>query len=292
MTRRADVATACRRAGRYLLGRQCPQGGFCFYRSEHVNEPNLADTYHAVRALALLGLQGECGAGVREYLHGLAPSPQPWDLYHLTGTWRALDPAWEPDDAVRARIAGLQVGPAPDARSVHLGGWLERTRLVLRLRRDFAATFDCDGIARGVVALRHDGGFGDGPNLIDTWTALDVLQLCAATPAPDGEAQFVRGLQVPTFAFQATPAACIGRLELVWAGINCCRVLAVPVRYLHDALEFALSCQTRGGGFANAPDALPDIVFTRRALQVMHSLSPRCEATRGTSALVGGSHRT
>lgn len=51
---RAAVATA--KARSYLLGRQSDNGGFCFYRSEHIDEPNLHDTYHAVMAaLALLG---------------------------------------------------------------------------------------------------------------------------------------------------------------------------------------------------------------------------------------------
>lgn len=292
MTPRSTVATACRRAGHYLLGRQCPQGGFCFYRSEFVNEPNLADTYHAVRALALLGLQGEWRDGVREYLSGIAPSAQPWDLYHLAGAWRTIDADWTPDGALRANIAGLQIGSAPSARSVHLAGWLERTRLVLRLQRDVGLAFDRAAIARTVIARHHDGGFGAGPNLIDTWIALDVLRLCGAGPGPDGVADFVDCLQVPTFAFQATPASCIGRLELVWAGVNCCRALGVVVRYRHDALEFALNCQTQGGGFANAPDALPDIVLTHRALQIMRMLSPRSEAAAGTSALVAGSDRT
>jgi hypothetical protein len=45
---------SCQCACRYLLGRQSPTGGFCFYRSEYLDEANLFDTWHAVAALALL----------------------------------------------------------------------------------------------------------------------------------------------------------------------------------------------------------------------------------------------
>ena len=44
-------------AVRYLAARQSPGGAFCFYRTDRVDEPNLADTYHALRALALLGVE-------------------------------------------------------------------------------------------------------------------------------------------------------------------------------------------------------------------------------------------
>lgn len=35
----------------------------------------------------------------------------------------------------------------------------------------------------------------------------------------------------------------------------------------------ALACQARHGGFSRAPAALPDIVLTRRALQILHALA-------------------
>lgn len=37
----AEVADA---AVRYIAGRPCRDGGFCFYRTAELEEPNLADT--------------------------------------------------------------------------------------------------------------------------------------------------------------------------------------------------------------------------------------------------------
>lgn len=50
------IQQALMRASKYLLGRQSSNGGFCFYRSKYVDEPNLFDTYHAVSCADLTRL--------------------------------------------------------------------------------------------------------------------------------------------------------------------------------------------------------------------------------------------
>ena len=55
LTSRARQAVA--EATAYLRGRQSYNGGFCFYRFEYLDEPNLRDTYHAIAALTLLGAE-------------------------------------------------------------------------------------------------------------------------------------------------------------------------------------------------------------------------------------------
>ena len=50
---RLDAALA--RARAYLLGRQCANGGFSFYRGEYLEEPNTHDTWHALAAMRMLG---------------------------------------------------------------------------------------------------------------------------------------------------------------------------------------------------------------------------------------------
>ena len=47
--------TEAKRAVAYLVSRQCQDGGFCFYRSDLLEESNLADTCHVVAALGFLG---------------------------------------------------------------------------------------------------------------------------------------------------------------------------------------------------------------------------------------------
>jgi hypothetical protein len=268
-----DIAAACERAGRYLRGRECPQGGFCFYRSALVNEPNLADTWHAVSALQRLGMTVARPDRLAAFLSSFPPSSQPWDLFHLTGSWRALDPGYAPDRAMRKRIDALRISPPPPRDSPALAGWLERTGLVLRLRRDYGSDFDGRSVAATGAALAHDGGFGAGPGLLDTWLALDLLQVCKARCEVQGMVDFIERLQIPAFGFGPNAGSHAGRLELVWAGVNCCRTLERPVRYARDAVAFVLACQVRSGGFASAPDALPDIQNTHRALDVLAALA-------------------
>lgn len=40
---------ALERSLKYVTSRQCRNGGFCFYRTEYLEEPNLYDTYMRLR---------------------------------------------------------------------------------------------------------------------------------------------------------------------------------------------------------------------------------------------------
>ena len=44
------IAPALRRAVEYLDSRRCRDGGYCFYRTDYVEEPSVHDTYHALAA--------------------------------------------------------------------------------------------------------------------------------------------------------------------------------------------------------------------------------------------------
>jgi hypothetical protein len=52
-----EVQSAMAKAETYIRSRQSPEGGFCFYKSDYVDKPNLYDTYHAIAALSLLGAE-------------------------------------------------------------------------------------------------------------------------------------------------------------------------------------------------------------------------------------------
>ena len=61
-------------------------------------------------------------------------------------------------------------------------------------------------------------------------------------------------------------------LEILHAGVRGCALLAQPVRYAEAVLDFVLACRSGDGGFARAPDALPNIELTHRALDVIVAL--------------------
>jgi hypothetical protein len=64
------------------------------------------------------------------------------------------------------------------------------------------------------------------------------------------------------------------RLEPLYAGVMCCGLLGVPLRYERDVLALALACQTPGGGFAPAPSALPDLQWTHLAIETLLGAEP------------------
>lgn len=278
------MRSALHRAGRYLQGRQCPQGGFCFYRSEYLNEPNLSDTFHAVSALALLRMSPTDGDRLLDDLHSIPVNRQPWDLYHLTQTLRVLDPSYQPDRTMRLRIAGLDVGPAPEKDSILLTGWLSRALVVTQLHRECGIVAGLAEIGRTVTGLLHDGGFGPGPNLADTCAAIELLRSCGATPVLPGLTEFVDRLQRMPFGFEATVGSSRGQLELLHAGVVCCRTLGLPVRHGRNVLAFALACQARSGGFADASGALADIASTHRAVELVLALEPALALTDAATA--------
>lgn len=259
--------TALARASAYLLSRQSPAGGFCFYRTEYLDEPNLDDTYHAVRGLSQLGVEIPDSERLSCLAREGLDRPQPGDLYHAAFTLRTLSPAWQPGMEWIERVRALDVSRPPSADSPALTGWLHRTRTVIRLQRAFTEFEHARHIARAVCELEHpEGGFGVHPNIQDTALALDILGDCQCTDRLRATTGFVARTQTATFGFNTVENSLSSTLESVCAGLHCCTVLHAPVRYGAAALSFILACQTGRGGFARAPGALPDIELTHRGI--------------------------
>jgi hypothetical protein len=265
------VAQALRRAAQYLLGRQCADGGFCFYRSEHLEEPNLGDTYHAVSALKLLDHAVPREPDIVAFVDRFPQSEQPHHLYYLSHTRRAIEPTYRPADWIVRSVRALQVTPPPSPSRV--SGWLERTRLVVRLKREFAEAPDADATRRLLESLKDDGGFGSRPNLHDTWFALEILDACGDACAWPESAAFIDRLQCEPFGFTDTLVGTKANVDVVYAGVRSCALLDLPVRYPDHALRFLLHCQTGNGGFARAPDALPSIEYTHAAMAALLRLA-------------------
>jgi hypothetical protein len=265
----ARVANAFDRAAEYLLGRQCAEGGFCFYRCEYLEEPNLADTYHAVAALSLLGRALPRAADVIAFVERFPPSAQPSHLYYIAETRRLVDSGFQPNERLACAIRGLRLTEPPSPS--HLSDWLQRTRLVARLKGDFADRLDIDIVRRMLERVEH-GGFGSRPNLCDTRLALEILDACGRVQALPAIAPFVERLQGKPFGFTNTLVGTTATVDTIFAGVRSCALLGIPVRYPELATRFLLLCQTGGGGFARAPNALPNIEYTFEALAALTSL--------------------
>lgn len=257
----------------YLAAHQSPGGGFCFYRTAHLDEPNLADTFHAVATFHLLGEAVPRADKVARYLDRFDAESQPHLLYYVVQARRMLEAAFAPNARTAASIAALSVQQVPTM--AHVSGWLERTRLVMRLQEQFGHARDARLVVRALQRLSSAGGFGARPNLRDTWLALDTLDACGDVGAVPDAAAFVDTLQARPFGFTATRVGTDANLDVIHAGTQACRVLSIPIRYPDDALQFVLACQARDGGFARTEGALPSIEYTYHAVAVLAQLRER-----------------
>lgn len=256
----------------YLVGRQCGNGGFSFYRSDFLEEPDPSSTWHAIGALARLGADIPRSGDVARYVIGQSIVAQPYGLYFRT---RVLDRLGLDDphvEAVKAAVATLPVA-VPSAMESGTCARLERLRLTLWLKRRLDLRFHAGPVADALSRLEGDGGgFGTPPNLIDTRQALSCLALCDR-PTSERCARFVENMAVPDFGFRLAEHSLSPTLEVVCAGLACSRRIGRPAAYPIDALVSILECQTGNGGFARAPGALPDIRFTHLALIGLETLA-------------------
>ena len=266
------IDDALQRAGDYLLGRETPSGGFCFYRWGGIEEPNLSDTDHALTALRLLGRTVPDPSTVRAFAARFRPTAQPDSLMRLLGIELALGRDPLDDPGLRRSIDALRWSEVPPADSTHVEGWLRRTRLVAALRQRVGLPLDSDRLTTALGRLMHGGGFGSTPNLIDTHVALEIADLCGRPLRRDDVRGFVDAVQIPAHGFTLTPSSRMGRLDLVVSGIACCHLLDLPVRHAADALNLVLACQAASGAFANAPGALPDIEHTHSGVVLLQKL--------------------
>lgn len=288
---------AVARAAAYIRGRQSSSGGFCFYQYGRIEEPSLGDTYYAVSALKLFGIEVRRSSRVAEFV-GRARRFGLTYLYFYAFTLDRLGLAARVGAEALTQIDALTIALPEEGRSIDRSGWLESARKTIRLQQRFGT----DGagkartrftvekysasadrlvgederyahVARFVGDLIVGGGSGVRVNLWDTYLALALGSLLGVEPTPD-TVSFVDSLQQPPFGFLMTPHATMPSLDVLYAGVQCCRLLKLPVRREQEIIAFLLSCQTTDGGFSHAPTALPNLEFTYRALQTLAALAP------------------
>lgn len=264
------------RALSYLCERQSASGGFCFYRWEHVDEPNLSDTWHAVAVLRGLAKQVVPNADAHaRFVQGLDLAPRPVSLHDRVHALDLLDADDPKDSSVRAIVASLPYRVPSIDQGPGITNGLEALRATLWLKRRFGITIHADAIVQGLRHLERDGGgFGEPANLTDTALAIAVLRLCGRGPS-HRTAEFVMRLAVPSFGFRLTERTLSPNLETTCAGVVSCELVGVAIPYSAAATSFILSCQTGSGGFARAASALPSFELTHMAMESLKILKGR-----------------
>lgn len=278
-------ATDCKKASerlaqaarRYLLDRQSKDGGFCYYRSAYLDEPNLSDTYYAVSALELIGSLPEDRGSLVDFATRFIHVRQALARYQAASLLRCVQGVeFQPQQDWVDEVSRWTMPEPPDRDSPQLTAWLNRTRTLVRLKNDFTAFHDRDRVALTVRALEHaTGGFGNCPNILDTATAIDILAHCEGSPVRlPPTRQFVDSLQVPYIAFTLTPSSSTTNVDVTFSGLQCCIAMDTPVRFTAEASSFVKACQAGNGGFARAPSASATIELTYKALRSLRALDP------------------
>jgi hypothetical protein len=272
-----DAGPACKRAIAYIRSRQCANGGFCFYRSEFIEEPNLHDTYHAVSALALTGTARKYADTAAEFIAAF-DATEANALYYTAFTLDRLGRGDLIERRYAASIRACSLPMTPDAGDGAISGWLDGVLKLLSLKRRFAELPNAREFVRFIASLHGDGGYGVKPNLYDTYLCLSILGLLSVRVDEGSARKFLDRLQVPVLGFAATQDSTLTSLDVIDAGIRCCAMLNSLVRHASDALAFTLACQCADGGFSRTSGALPDLAQTHRALQIIHALMPGLSA--------------
>lgn len=268
-----DVA-ACRR---YVLDRQTPAGGFCFYRYGPwgVEEPNVVDTGSAIASLALLGCAVPRLNQVVTWLQSLQDHAGGYaslviadaalDALHQLG----LAPERDPRDYLQDAAARIGLF---DSRAHAWSGWLANVHCCLQWWHVHGLSLDQPRRMLPAIlkALEGpEGGFvASHPSVIETWHALRILSLLDQT-LPQNTLAFLRQCEHPMSGMTLTPGSTATSLEAQHAGARALRLYSTGFTQHAAMRRFTAACQSSSGGFARTPDALPNLIDTFRALAVL-----------------------
>lgn len=258
----------------YLRSRQSRSGGFCFYQTKELEEPNLHDTYHAVSGLRSAGAQVPWVEALASFLDGFELYGPDY-LFYYAFTLEAMGLRGRIDSRRREAIAALRLDAPRQGAEIVVGGWLQTALRIARLKEAFSMVQPMPGIVHFVETLKHDGGYGEKPNLRDTFLCLRILEVLGQASRIEDTRRFVNGLQCRYTGFTLTGDSTLADLDTLRAGLGCCEMLDLPVQHASDILAFTLRCQGGNAGFSRVPGALPDVEQTHRALQVIARLDSR-----------------
>jgi hypothetical protein len=266
---RNEIEHALQRATAYLDSRRCRDGGYCFYRTDYIEESSVHDTYHALAAWRLLGQPSPNRQATAGYLQDQPEtSSQPYYLFYYVHALRLL--GLPVADATVAAIDTLRIAAPADAES--FAGWLDETLKVVRLKRAFRQHYLRQQVADFIGVFRRDGGYGAKPSLENTYLALCLFEAMEIPMQDDDTARFVGDMQTPELGFCNTRDSRYSNNRILHAGVGCCRLLGIPVRHPAAIMANVLASQTADGAFASVASSLPDLRSHYLALKIIGML--------------------
>lgn len=253
----------------YLLGLQQPDGNFRAATEPHTAETELRLTYHAIRTLHLLQQDIPRKNEVIGIAAQALSSIQPSLRYYAAFILSTLLPGFSPPPNWSAEINAWPVSIIPAADSAGLNGWLTWCKEIIAIKQAFSP-FDDQAALRDLLLRlqRPQGGFGASPNLEDTCIALECLARCnPELPGLEATRLFVDRLQSVFNGFSTGGNTTLARVETIHAGLRCCQLLRLPLRYPLQTRQLLLDHQMANGGFSGSVPGEASIVATHRAMQ-------------------------
>ena len=265
---------------RYLMSRQTPAGGFCFYRYGpwRVEEPNALDTWAAIASLQRLGeaipSQDETIAWLRDQqaadggFQSLPIGEAVLSALHLLQAEPVRDPRqfliqW----AERISHADIKAGD-PEA-------WLHNVQRCLRLLNLYSLPLDTmhSNVPLRLLQLRDslDSCSWSTPTVLATGRTMDILR---QLQQPQGSAvAFLRRCENPRLGITLVPDSSATWLEVHYMGLLGFQSAGERPAFRDAIRAFVRRCQGSAGGFSRVPGALPNLQDTCLALSVLDHLT-------------------
>lgn len=244
-------------AGRYVLGRRTPEGGYCFYRTPQwgLEEPNAPDTLAALESLSLLGIDIPASGRTARWLRSLQDGSGSYPT--LTIGWAALralevlavEPACAPDRWLHGWVEALAGRDRSRDWRVAIIDALHLLELV-RLRHGALGRCERDSMTAVLDAARApDGGWArPGADLETTAIAVRLAQLVEPRWRPDPQlAAFLSRCEDELLGLRLAPDAQATSVGALWGGLALGRVLGRRLCY-RDAVGQQLALLQRPDG--------------------------------------------
>ena len=263
-----------RRVVGYIERCRLADGGYFFARTP----PSCsADTYFAVKSLALLGAKPSAPAGVVAFFRGQLREGALCSISSIFHAVEVLADLGElTEDLISHASQHIMVSRnslggfgATDNIYVEVSSELEETYQAVSVLKRVGAEFDVGGVCHFLGSLLNkDGGYGRGGHstLASTFYATAVYRLLE--------------VEVPRAA--ATKAylrhrESLGKMQFIedlyWLVGGLANLGEVPVE-VNPIIDFVLSCHRTGGGFARAPViGIPTLEYTFYALSVLKEVA-------------------
>lgn len=273
----------------YVVSRQTPEGGFSFYRSWGVEEPNTSDTWSAILSLSLLGRAIPERELCIDWLH----SQQRRD-----GSFKSISTAWYTSYSLQLLSQRLTYPCTEwlESKSLTLFNWsalqnaqqasdyLREVLLLITLWQKYQIEIEARHKESLIQFLNchqdPSGGYlTSNANLVDTAQAM-ALQKHMHLVHDQRLLRFARACEDPVFGFRAVPAGQSTYLSVVVAGLSTLAAFNEKPHYPEAMLQFVATCQRPSGGFARHIDALPSLRDTATALSIFYGFGLLAESVQ------------